>query len=252
MVYKFTCEYAGTNYCGFQRQRNGITIQEVIESALSRYFGKEIKLVGSGRTDAGVHARGQVCSFNTESNARDSKSLYKLCAAVNSFLPPDISVRDFETDPMTDGAKAFNARAHAKAKTYIYRCFVSPFRSALREQFYHKLYKQPNITQMQRAAAALTGTHDFTSFASADTDKTNKVRTIYNIAITQTDDEIAFRVRGDAFLKNMVRIIVGTLLAVGNNDIPADDIAKILAARDRNRAGVTAPAKGLCLESVEY
>ena len=251
MVYKFTCEYIGTNYCGFQRQKNGRTVQEELETALSRYFGHEIKLVGSGRTDAGVHAKGQVCSCGVEGE-KSAVNLFKLCAAVNSFLPTDISVREFEVDPKVIGAKSFNARAHAKSKIYVYKCYISEFRSSLREQFFHRIYKQPNIETMRIAAAALVGTHDFTSFASADTDKINKVRTISSLDITQSADEITFRVRGDAFLKNMVRIIVGTLLEVGNGKLKTTDIAKILAGRNRNLAGSTAPARGLCLESVEY
>ena len=251
VTFRFTCEYIGTNFCGFQRQINGRAVQSELEAALSKYFKQPIRLVAAGRTDAGVHARGQVCSFSVE-KLLERASEFKICSAINAFLPPDVSVRDFVVDPAIEGAKSFNARAHAKAKTYIYRCYVSPHRKPTLDINHHQLYTMPNIDDMRKAAGSLVGTHNFKSFCSEHTDKTNFDRTIFSLEVVENDGGFSFIIRGESFLRNMVRIIVGTLLEVGYGKITLAQFAKILTARDRKTAGPTAPAKGLTLESVEY
>lgn len=235
MHLKIVCEYLGTKFSGFQTQIGKRTVQGELERALSQYFQTPVKVVGSGRTDAGVHAVGQVVSCLCPV---ESVNLYKLLLGVNALLPADLSVTKAETLPK------FNARSDAHAKTYIYKCYVSPTRSATRDQTYHQVYKPLDIAKLRAQAAVLVGTHDFTAFCTEVGDK-NPVRTIYSFDIQAQDDEIWFVIRGNGFLRNMVRIIVGSLL-------DGVDIAAVLASRDRKKAGKTAPAKGLTLHSVEY
>ncbi|MCL2569927.1 MAG: tRNA pseudouridine(38-40) synthase TruA [Firmicutes bacterium] len=244
MTIRFVCEYNGTKYSGFQIQKNGNSIQAELESALSKCLIQDIKITGSGRTDAGVHARGQVCSFVlVEAGDLD---LFKLTGSVNAFLPEDIGVRDFMI--VKDG---FNARFDAKWKTYVYRCYVCKQRRPLLDDFYLRLYKDLDIAVMKDVAKILCGTHDFSAFSCIHTDKSDKVRTI-DIDIQFVDDRIYFKFGGNGFLRNMVRILVGTLIEVGEGKISPNEINDILQSGDRKRAGKTADAKGLTLESVEY
>lgn len=235
MHLKITCEYLGTRFAGFQSQVGQRTVQAELESALSRYFNTPVKVVGSGRTDAGVHAVGQVVSCLCP---RDNVNLYQLSLGLNSYLPADVSVRQAELLPK------FNARSDAKAKTYVYQCYVSPTRSPLRDATYHQLYKPVDVAKIRQQATQLVGTHDFTSFCTDLRDK-NPVRTIYALDVQAHDDEIRFVITGNGFLHNMVRIIVGTLL-------DGRDVTAVLKARNRQAAGRTAPAKGLTLLAVEY
>jgi len=248
MVLKFKCEYDGMNYCGFQRQKNGLSVQQVLEETLTEIFSEKITLHASGRTDAGVHARSQVCSFKISLKSNfDDIELFNLARRVNSMLPPPIAVRDFEV--AEDG---FNARYAVVAKTYVYRCYVSKFRSPLRDSYMLQIYEMPNVDAMRDAAKMLIGKHDFTSFCNVQTDKEDKVRTIHELEIKYDGDEIIFKICGNGFLRNMVRIIVGTLLDVGNGKILVSDVDKILKSKDRNMAGKTVDAKGLILWEVEY
>jgi len=258
MTLKFLCEYDGTNYCGFQRQKNGPSIQQTIEDALSKYFKCEITLVTSGRTDAGVHAKGQTCSFRLDyekfnpkfdisNDQKYNDIMRKIELGINSFLPSDIAIRSLEV--VQDD---FNARYHATSKTYIYKCYTSHVQSPLRNRFMWQLYKMPCIKSMKDAAQFLIGEHDFSSFSSTHTDKEDKVRNILGLDILQSEDEISFVIKGTGFLRNMVRIIVGTLLDTGYKVIEIKDMQRILLSKDRSQAGKTAPAKGLCLKVVEY
>lgn len=219
---KLVVEYLGTNYHGFQRQDNVNTIQSELESALSKVFKQQITIVASGRTDTGVHAKGQVCSFQVESATFD---VYKSVQSINSFLPSDIAVKDLRV--VSDD---FHARYSAKSKTYIYKCYVSQFRSPLRDATHLQLYKAPNIEQARKDAAKLVGTHNFSDYCLSRSKKENNVRTITELKVTECDDEIHFEISADGFLHGMVRIIVGKLLGLGK----------------------TAPANGLCLDKVEY
>ncbi|MCL2755865.1 MAG: tRNA pseudouridine(38-40) synthase TruA [Firmicutes bacterium] len=245
MVFKFTCEYNGKNYQGFQRQNNGPSVQAVLEDALGRIFSQKIVIAASGRTDTGVHAMGQVCSFVVDTDM--VWDLYKLAGSVNAFLPDDVAVRDFEI--MEDG---FNARFSVKSKSYIYRCYVGQVQSPLRDGFMLQLYKMPEVGFMQDAAKLLVGTHDFTSFSNVNTDKVDKVRTVTEFDVKLDGDEITFKISGNGFLRNMVRILVGTLLDVGYGKISVDDIKAIIDSKDREKAGQTVAAKGLYLMKVEY
>ncbi|MCL2846859.1 MAG: tRNA pseudouridine(38-40) synthase TruA [Firmicutes bacterium] len=247
MNIRFTCEYNGKNYHGFQRQSNGASIQGELESALGRLFNADIKITAAGRTDAGVHAFGMVCNFHIEGFSANERSLFKLATGMNAFLSHDIVVRDFAVAP-----DDFNARKSAKQKTYVYKYYVNPHRSPLRENHMAHIYKMPNIEKMAQAAGHLVGRHDFTSFCCTDCDKPDKVRTVRAVDVHAHADEITITVVGDGFLRNMVRVIAGTLLEVGQGTRNPSDIAGILAARDRNAAGLTAPACGLCLVNVTY
>jgi tRNA pseudouridine38-40 synthase len=248
MHIKMTVEYVGTKFHGFQAQAGKRTVQGELQKAISKYFGREVKVVGSGRTDAGVHAFGQVVSFllpvEVESGG-EGKFLYRLCSGVNNFLPADISVKNPEI------MAKFNARSDAKSKTYIYKCFVGENRSAARDEFYHQIYKMPDIGKLRQAAEYFVGVHDFTAFCGEKNDR-NPTRTIYECRVELHGDEMWFTVRGNGFLKNMVRIMVGTLLSVAENKFAPADIEKMLLSHDRHLAGSTAPAKGLTLHSVEY
>ena len=236
MHLKIQCEYVGTKFAGFQTQRGQRTVQNELEKALSHYFDTPVKVVGSGRTDAGVHAVGQVISCLCP---RDDVKIYQLLLGVNRYLPADVAVTAAEILPK------FNARSDAQAKTYIYKCYISPVRHPARDVDYYQLYKPVDVTRLRAQAAVLVGTHDFTSFCTDLRDK-SPVRTIYSLDVqTPAPDEVWFVVRGNGFLHNMVRIIVGTLL-------DGCDVLTVLNARDRRQAGKTAPAKGLTLFSVEY
>lgn len=233
---KIQCEYVGTKLAGFQTQKGQRTVQEELEKAISRYFNTPVKVVGSGRTDAGVHAVGQIVSCLCP---REDVKIYQFLLGVNSYLPADIALTAAELLPK------FNARSDAKAKTYIYKCYISPTRHPARDVDYLQLYKPVDIERLRAQAAVLVGTHDFTAFCAELRDK-SPIRTIYSLDVqTPAPDEIWFVVRGNGFLHNMVRIIVGTLL-------DGRDIKTVLDSRDRRRAGKTAPAKGLTLYNVEY
>ena len=236
MHLKITCEYDGTKFAGFQSQRGQRTVQAELEKAISRYFDVPVKVVGSGRTDAGVHAVGQVISCLCP---RADVKIYQFLLGVNSYLPDDVAVTAAELLPK------FNARSDAKAKTYIYKCYISPTRHPLRDVDHWQLYKPVDVARIRTQAALLVGQHDFTSFCAEVGDK-SPIRTIYSLDVqTPASDEIWFVVRGSGFLHNMVRILVGTLL-------DGRDILPVLNAHDRRKAGKTAPAKGLTLFNVEY
>lgn len=233
---KIQCEYVGTKYAGFQSQKGQRTIQNELEKAISRYFATPVKVVGSGRTDAGVHAIGQVVSCLCP---REDVKIYQFLLGVNSYLPADIAVTAAETLPK------FNARSDAKAKTYVYKCYISAVRHPSFDVDHWQIYKPIDLERVRAQAKVLEGTHDFTAFCAELRDK-SPVRTIHSIDIqTPSANEVWLVIRGNGFLHNMVRIIVGTLLE-------KHDVARVLDSRDRRQAGKTAPAKGLTLYSVEY
>jgi tRNA pseudouridine38-40 synthase len=255
---KLTLAYDGTHFSGWQIQPDRPTIQGELASALERISGEKVLPQGSGRTDAGVHALGQVASFCTET-AIPAENFMK---AFNSLLPATIRVLQVQ-----DVGPDFHARHSATAKTYRYRIYrgdvCPPFISG---HVYHHPYPLDEAA-MKEAAERCCGEHDFTSFAAVDTERSSRlaeagemenaprgnVRTIYDSEIRRADDELIFEVRGNGFLHHMVRNIVGTLLLVGKGTLTADDIPRIIAARSRSaNPGATAPASGLYLVSVEY
>lgn len=237
-------EYDGTSLCGWQRQANGPTVQGHLEQALARLLSHEAPVVGASRTDAGVHARGQVASFRTVREI----PLHGIRRGLNSLLPPQIAVRDAAEVP-----DDFHPRFSATGKHYRYTILVRPDRSPRwRDRAWH-LPGALSIEAMAAAAAPLCGEHDFSAFRAAGCTAATTVRRVEAIELSTQDPELlVIDVRGNAFLRNMVRILVGTLSEVGAGRRSPAQVVEILASRDRTRAGITAPAHGLELMEVRY
>lgn len=239
---KLTVEYDGTNYAGWQRQENGVTVQQLIEENIQKVTGERVSLQGSGRTDSGVHALGQVAHFDTGARMPAEKFAY----ALNAGLPSDIRViRSEEAEP------GFHARFSAKRKHYRYVINNAEHASAIFRNTELHVHKKLDVPAMTEAARALTGTHDFSAFKAAEC-ALDPVRTIYLSEITIEDNRVVYDVVGSGFLYNMVRIIAGTLIEIGKGKLAAKDMKAILESADRGKAGPTAPAKGLTLVSVDY
>lgn len=240
---KLTIEYDGTNYHGWQCQDNALAIQSVITSAIEQITREQIKLNGSGRTDAGVHAVGQAANFKTKC----SIPVDKIPAALNSILPDDIVIVDAHEVPLD-----FHARYSCKGKTYKYLILNSDIPSAfMRNRAAHITYRL-NVDAMKKACELLVGTKNFLSFCAAGSSVKDFTRTIIFADITQDGDIIEFTVSGNGFLRNMVRIIVGTLVDAGKGKITLQQFQNIIESQDRNNAGITMPAHGLYLQEVVY
>jgi tRNA pseudouridine38-40 synthase len=241
--FKLVLEYDGTAYHGWQVQPGLDTIQGRLEAALARLAGRAVHVMGAGRTDAGVHALGQVASCSGEIRLDD----LALRRALNALLPTDIVVRDVATVP-----SEFDARRSARSKTYRYTLLRRPFPSALEGRYSLYVPYALDAEAMQDAARCLIGTHDFSAFRAGTCGAATPIRTVTRASWETTGDLWLFHIVGNAFLQHMVRIIVGTLLDVGRARRRPGDVADILASRDRRRAGKTAPPQGLCLVEVEY
>ena len=236
-------EYEGTRYAGWQRQENGLAVQQVLEEAISQTVHAPITLTGASRTDAGVHALGQRAHFDTDSGIPPEKWPYVL----NTRLPGDIKVNGArEVDPR------LHARFSASGKEYEYRIFNRRQPSALRRNFCAFVPLPLKLDWMQEALLPLLGRHDFAAFEAAGGSAKTTVRTIHAARLEAQGDEIVLRLTGDAFLYNMVRIIAGTLIAVGQGRKPVDSFARAINSRDRLDLGITAPARGLTLIRVDY
>ena len=236
-------EYKGTDYCGWQRQKNGLSVQEVLAKAVFETTGEASVMHGSGRTDAGVHALGQAVHFDTHT----SIPLDKLPIAINAHLPANIRVLSAkEVDA------GFNARFDAKQKTYLYKMYAAPVSSPVREGLFAFVHKRPDVEKMRKAAGYILGEHDFKVFQAAGGHVKTTVRTVTSLEIRENGEEISFEVTGNGFLYNMVRIMVGTLYYVGIGKIDAEDIPAIILSGKRDRAGKTMPPEGLYLKEVKY
>ena len=242
---RLTVEFEGTAYTGWQKQAPpNVTIQELLEDAFAIVAGERVPIMGAGRTDSGVHARAMVASLRTGTAVPNTKLLLGL----NGLLPEDVAVRAVDDAPET-----FDARRWARGKHYRYQIWNAPSRPALWGRFAWHRHRQLDLDAMRRAAAHLVGTHDFTTFRAVSCDRKNPVRTLRSITIDWREPALlAIDLEGTAFLKNMCRIIAGTLVEVGDGVRTPDDVAAALAARDRTRAGRTAPPHGLTLEQVFY
>ena len=240
---KLTVAYDGTDYCGWQIQNNGIYVEEVLNRALSRLTGENITVIGASRTDAGVHARGNVAVFDTNTCIPAERLTY----ALNALLPEDVTVVRSEEVPA-----GWHPRKCVSVKTYEYRILNREFPDPVRRRDTYFVSFRLDIGRMREAAQYLIGEHDFKSFCSAQTTVEDTVRTIYDLDIDKEGDLITIRVRGNGFLYNMVRIIAGTLAGVGRGYFEPQDIKAMLAGRDRTKAGVTAPPQGLTLVGIEY
>jgi tRNA pseudouridine38-40 synthase len=244
MRMKCTVSYDGTAFSGYQVQPDKRTVQSEIESALAKlHKGERVRISGSGRTDAGVHAKGQVIHFDTPLNLPEEK----WPVALNSVLPGDIAVLKAE-----QAAPGFHARYDARGKEYRYYIQLSKVRDPLMRNYAYQYSFPVDIERMKRSAEYLTGTHDFTSFCSAKTEVEDRVRTVTAIEFLKEGSLLVIRFEGSGFLYNMVRILVGTLLEVGRGERAPEEMADILRKKDRTMAGKTAPGHGLYLWEVFY
>jgi tRNA pseudouridine38-40 synthase len=243
---KLTIQYDGTNYNGWQRQKNTHrTIQEIFEDLLKKILREKITVIAAGRTDAGVHALNQVANFRTRNNI----AISKLQQALNSLLPEDIKVT-----AISNQASNFHSRYDAKEKTYRYTILNQPYTDVfLRRYVYHYPLANLNLRAMRKAAAMLVGKHDFSSFRiTGDSRNRTNVRNIKNLRITKKGAFIFIEITGEGFLHKMVRGIVGTLIEIGRGKLQVNALKNILRLKNRRSAGPTAPACGLCLVKVRY
>jgi tRNA pseudouridine38-40 synthase len=240
---KLVVAYDGTNYCGWQVQPNGITIEGVLNEALSSLLGEEIKVTGASRTDSGVHSLGNVAIFDTNTRIPAEKISY----ALNQRLPEDVVVQS-----SCEVAADWHPRHCNSRKSYEYRILNRTFPMPTRRLDTYFVHYPLDIAQMKKAADILVGTHDFKSFCSVNTPVEDTVRTIFDCTVAQDGDIITIRVTGSGFLYNMVRIIAGTLIQVGLGRMEAQHIEEILKAKDRRAAGPTAPAHGLTMLGIVY
>lgn len=240
---RMVVSYDGTSYNGFQTQPSGNTIQDIIEKGINDLTREGVRIIGSGRTDAGVHARGQVFNFHTESKIPAER----WALALNSRLPDDIVVVAADEVPVD-----FHARFSAKRKTYRYAIDTSHFPDVFRRHFSFHHHAPLHAAAMRTALDALIGEHDFTSFASKQSTQLSHVRTLYEGRIEEGEGQLNIFVTGNGFLYNMVRIIAGTLIEVGEGKLESAAIPHILEAKDRVAAGPTAMAHGLTLWHVDY
>ena len=240
---KLIVAYDGTNYCGWQIQINGITVEEVLNKTISELVGEPIAVIGASRTDSGVHAMGNVAVFDTESRIPAEKMSF----ALNQRLPEDIRIQESCEVPLDWHPRYCDTR-----KTYEYRILNRRFAIPTERLYSHFFYYPLDVEKMQQAADYLVGEHDFKSFCSTRTQVENTVRTIYFLRVIKEGDMIRIQINGNGFRYNMVRIIVGTLLKVGTGMYPPEHVKEILEAKDRRMAGPKAEARGLTLMEIEY
>lgn len=238
-----TVAYDGTNYCGFQIQKNGNTIAGELNRHLSELLGEKIHVIGASRTDTGVHALGNRAVFDTETRMKADRIAF----AMNTRLPEDIRVLSSEEVPLS-----FHPRFQETIKTYEYRICNRTFPDPTTRLYTLHYHWKLDEKKMQQAADHLVGTHDFASLCTHKPDVTDHVRTIYELKVTRAGDEVTIRITGNGFLYNMVRIITGTLLRIGQGLMEPDDMKEILEAKDRARAAETARPEGLTLVEIRY
>lgn len=243
MRIKLVIAYDGTGYHGFQCQTNGVAVQDVVNEALSDLFGCPVRTIGASRTDAGVHAEGNVAAFDIGTRIAPSKIAF----ALNARLPEDIRITESTQVP-----DDWHPRYQKTVKTYSYHILNRAHPDPLTRHLEMHVYYPLDEVKMDQAAKYLIGEHDFSSFCSAGNSTATTVRTIYRADVIREGDRIVFTVTGNGFLYNMVRIITGTLLEIGKGKYAPEQMRKILEAKDRKAAGPTAIAKGLVLERISY
>ena len=241
---KLIIEYDGTNYQGWQVQPGDPTVQGTLEEKLSRLTGERIHLFGSGRTDSGVHALGQVAHFKTQSQM-DTHTIQR---ALNSLLPSDIMIQKVE-----EVGEGFHARKHSKSKVYEYRILNRKLRSVFHQGYIWHVPQKLNLAEMKKATQSLIGEHDFSAFRTVGSPTRTAVRRVIRAEWKKgRGGLIRFEIEANGFLKQMVRSIVGTLVEIGKGKKKASDLRKVLNSKDRKEAGPTAPAQGLFLKEVKY
>ena len=241
--YKFLIEYDGSRYYGWQRQPGQTTIQGKLESVLGVLCGRETEVIGAGRTDAGVHARGMVANafLETDSTPEEIRDF------LNRYLPDDIAVKE-----VREASPRFHARYNAIGKTYRYNCYTGAVKPVFDRKYYWGLEEKPDLKPMLQAVGILKGEHDFRNFCVNPRMKKSTVRVVDRIEIRYEGEYLIFIFHGAGFLQNMVRIMVGTLLEVGCGRMTPGQVREVLECPDRKKAGPTAPPQGLCLMSVDY
>ena len=238
-----TIAYDGTDYHGWQVQPNGITVQEVLQKGLCELLGTKTGATGCSRTDSGVHAKQFCCHVDCDNNIPDDAFIRGLSAK----LPSNIAVIDCKTV-----ASDFHARYNALGKTYVYNILNSKIKDPFLERYYWRIERELDIDKMNEFCGKIVGKHDFYAFSSSGRTVEDTVRTVKECFVTKRDNKVKLQITADGFLYNMVRIIVGTAVAVSDGKIDPNDTEKILAEKKRENAGITAPAKGLFLEKVIY
>ncbi|MFX0548436.1 tRNA pseudouridine(38-40) synthase TruA [Hathewaya histolytica] len=240
---KLTIEYDGTNYSGWQKQNNSLSVQEVIEKSLEELLLHEVQVVGCSRTDTGVHAKEYILNFKSDTRIPPEKIKY----ALNTKLPRDIVVLNSE-----EVSEEFHSRYSSKGKTYLYTILNREFPTAIDRNYvyHHKNYL--NINKMREASEHILGKHDFSAFKNKGSSVKTSIRTVTDLKIEEDNNKIKIYVSADGFLYNMVRIIVGTLILVGESRIEAEDVKDIIDSKDRNKAGKTVPPQGLVLLKTWY
>lgn len=242
--YKMTIQYDGTRFYGWEHQPNtDMTIQGKLEAVLAAMTGGPVEVIGAGRTDAGVHARGMAANARFETQL----SVTQIRDYMNRYLPEDICILEVRI-----ASEGFHSRYKAKGKTYRYTCYVGETKPVFDRKYVHVLEAPPDLEAMRRAAACLTGTHDFASFCGNPRMKKSTVRMVDRIDIERKGDYLTLEYHGSGFLQYMVRILTGTLLEVGAGKRTPESIPELIEAKNRSLAGPTAPAKGLCLLKVDY
>lgn len=242
--FKLNISYDGSRYYGWEHQPNiELTIQGKIESVLEKLFGEYIEVIGAGRTDAGVHAKGMIANFivNTDKNEKFIKEY------LNRYLPDDICIND-----VTLASERFHSRYKATGKTYCYTCYIGLEKPIFDRKYVYSIEQIPNVEKMLIAADYLMGEHDFAAFCSNPKMKKSTVRIVDKIEIKRKKEHLIFTYHGTGFLQHMVRILTGTLLEVGYGKRDPESILELFETKDRKRAGFTAPAQGLCLMKVDY
>lgn len=242
--YRMKLAYDGSRYQGWEKQKTAdATIQGKLEAVIERMTGTYAEVIGCGRTDAGVHAKAMIANAKFETD----KDIKEIQAYLNHYLPEDIAVLE-----VSEVSERFHSRYNATGKTYCYTCYIGDVKPVFDRKYVYVLEEKPDIKKMKRAAEYLMGTHDFASFCANKKKKKSTVRTVDKIDITEENGYLRLMVHGDGFLHHMVRILVGTLLEVGFGKRTPESMRELLEAKERAMAGVTAPAQGLCMMSVDY
>ncbi|MDO4976495.1 MAG: tRNA pseudouridine(38-40) synthase TruA [Eubacteriales bacterium] len=241
--YRLTISYDGTRYHGWEYKKNVDTIQGKLEQVLGRLCDGEVKLIGAGRTDAGVHAQAMVANVHMDVE----KTPEQIRDYMNRYLPDDIAITEAK-----EVSPRFHARYNAISKIYCYTCYDGPAKPVFQRRYVAVLEKTIDIKRMRAAAEYLIGEHDFKSFCGNSKMKKSTVRTIYSVEIERKGGYVTMQFHGNGFLQNMVRILCGTLIEVGYGRLKAEQMPEIMASLDRQMAGPTAPAQGLCLVEIYY
>jgi|AntRauTorckE6833_2_1112554.scaffolds.fasta_scaffold00607_34 tRNA pseudouridine38-40 synthase len=243
-IYKITLAYDGTKYSGWQRQKNtSLTIQQILEEKLTKINKSYVLAISAGRTDAGVHAKEQIVHYELDVDIPEARMPF----ALNSLLPRDIICKDAK---IVDSE--FHSRYDAQGKFYRYRLSNNKFPSVFTRNYVYNIRSKLDFEKIKEAAPLLVGTHDFASFQNSGSDIYDTVRTLKKIEINKVNDEYRFDIKGNGFLYNMVRIVMGTFIEIGQGKMKLESLSEILESKDRRKAGFTAPAKGLTLMKVYY